>query len=137
MSRVRIILAFLVAPLMTPLVLLGADQLHGAQFNLPEQFGAFIFVGGFAYAATLLFGLPVFFLFRTKSWTNVFLYVLVAGLIGLLVSLILNYPISSDVVNWEYRGWHATAGGLSGLVFRMFSKAKFDHLSRARAHGET
>ena len=137
MNRARIIAAFLVAPLMTPLVLLGADQLHGAPFNLAEQLGAFVFVSGFAYGATVLFGIPAFFLFRAKRWTNFFLYVLVGGLIGLLVSLILNYPISFDVLGLEYRGWWALAGALSALVFRMLSGVNFDHVSRAPGHGET
>jgi hypothetical protein len=122
---------------MTPLVLLGADLLHGAPFNLAEQLGAFVFVGGFAYAATVLFGIPAFFLFRANRWTNIFLYVLAGGLIGLLVSVILNYRISFDVFALEYRGWWAIAGASSALVFRMLSGGKFDHVSRAPAHGET
>jgi hypothetical protein len=122
---------------MTPLVLLVADQLHGAQFNLAEQLSAFIFIGGFAYGATLLFGVPAFFLFRARCWSNVFLYVFVGGLIGLLVSVILNYPISSAELGLEYRGWCAAGGALSALVFRMLSGTMFGHVSRAPAHGET
>ena len=137
MSSARIAGAFLVAPLMTPIVLLGADQLHGAPFNLTEQAGAFVFVSGFAYAATLLFGIPAFFLFRAKRWGSILLYVLVGGLIGLLVSVILNYRISVDALALEYRGWWAMAGALSALVFRILSGAKFAHVSPAPAHGET
>jgi len=122
---------------MTPVVLLGADQVHGAPFNLAEQLGAFLFVAGFAYAATVFFGIPAFLLFRAKYWTNVFLYVFVGGLIGLLVSVILNYQVSFDVLSLEQRAWHAVAGALSALVFRMLSGVKFDHVSRALAHGET
>ena len=137
MSTARIIIAFLVAPLMTPVVLLGADHLHGAPFNLSRDFGLFVVVAGFAYAATALFGVPAFFIFRANRWTNVLLYVLVGGLIGLLVSVILNYPVSFDGLSLEYRGWHAAAGALSALVFRVLSAVTFDHVSRAPAHGET
>jgi hypothetical protein len=51
-----------------------------------EQLGAFFFVGGFAYVATVLFGIPAFFLFRAKRWPNVVLYLLVGDLIGTDVS---------------------------------------------------
>jgi hypothetical protein len=56
MGAARTIVAFLIAPLMTPLVLLGAEQLRGAAFNLSEQLGAFVFLSGFAYVATVVFG---------------------------------------------------------------------------------
>ena len=137
MSHARIITAFLVAPLMTPVVLLGADHLHGAPFNPAEEFGLFLFVAGFAYAATALFGVPAFFLFRAKGWTNVFAYMLVGSLIGLTVSFILSYRLSLYVQSLEYRGWHAMAGGLSALVFRILSGVKFNNVSPAAAHGET
>jgi hypothetical protein len=137
MSTARTITAFLVAPLMTPIVLLGADQLHGAPFNLSEQVGAFVFVSGFAYAATALFGIPSFLLFRANRWNNVLLYILFGGIIGLLVSIILNYPVFFDGLSLEYPGLHAGAGALSALVFRVLSGANFDHVSRAPAHGET
>ena len=138
MSVARTIVAFLIAPLMTPLVLLGTDQSRGGvPFNLWEQLGFFVFVSGFAYAATVLFGVPAFFLFRAKGWTNVFLYVLVGGLIGLLVSVILNYPIFFDTQSLKYRACWALAGTLSALVFRVLSGVKVDRVSNAPAHGET
>ena len=137
MNTARIIIAFLVAPLITPVVLLGAEHLHGTPFNLSGDFGLFVVVAGFAYAATALFGIPAFLLFRAYRWSSVFLYVLVGALIGLLVSIILNHPLSFDVRSLEYRGWHAAAGALSALVFRVLSAVKFDHVSRAPAHGET
>jgi len=136
MNVARTIVAFLIAPLMTPLVLLGAAQLRGAPFNLSEQLGLFVFVGGFAYAATVLFGVPAFFLFRFKRWTNVILYGLGGGLIGFLVSVILGYPISFDM-SLKYRGLWALAGALSASVFRMLSGVKFDHVSSAPTHRET
>ena len=131
MSTARIIIAFMVAPVMTPVVLLGADHLHGAPFNLSEDFGLFVAVAGFAYAAAALFGIPAFFLFRAYRWTGVFLYVLVGALIGLLVSIILNHPVSFDIPSLEYRGWYAAAGALSALVFRVLSGVRFDPVQRS------
>ena len=137
MSPARIIAAFLVAPLMTPLVLLGADQLQGAPFNLREQLSAFVFVAGFAYAATIVFGIPVFFLFRVTHWTSVLLYVLVGGLVGLLVSVILNERPSLDVLDLGFRGRCVLAGALSSLVFRMISGARVNQETRSLVQGET
>ena len=125
MSRGTLILAFIVAPLATPLVLLGADGLHGMPF---WDLGAFVFVAAFAYSATILFGVPSFFLFRAKHWNDVFLYALFGGLIGLLVSVILDHRVPFSVMNLEYRGWHALAGVLSALVFRMLSGVRPDHV---------
>jgi tetrahydromethanopterin S-methyltransferase subunit C len=122
---------------MTPVVLIGADHLHGTPFSLSGDFGLFVVVAGFAYAARALFGIPAFFLFRAYRWTSVFVYVLVGALIGLLVSIIINHPVSFDVPSLEYRGWCAAAGALSALQFRVLSAVKFDHVSRAPAHGET
>src|SRR4029079_15532755 len=98
------------------LVLLGADGLHGMPF---WDLGAFVFVAAFAYSATILFGVPSFFLFRAKHWNDVFLYALFGGLFGLLVSVILDHRVPFSVMNLEYRGWHALAGVFSGACSRM------------------
>ena len=134
MSRARIITAFLVAPLTTPVVLLGADHLKGTPFNLETDLGLFVFVAGFAYMATALFGIPAFFIFRIKHWTNILLYVLVGGLVGLIVSVILD--ASFDVVNVRFRLLYVVAGGSSALVFRMLS-GEFDPVVSAPSHSET
>src|SRR5688500_18632998 len=104
MRTARIIAAFLIAPLITPLLLLGLAQLKTEEFDLVELQGIFIFFAMFAYAATILFGLPTFFLFRAQRWNNMLLYVLAGGLIGLIVSLILNPRLSVDVLALESRG---------------------------------
>lgn len=78
MNPSRVIVAFLIAPHMTPLVLLWADRLGGERFSL-GAFSIFAFVAGFAYAATAIFGVLAFFLFRAKRWSNIFLYVAAGG----------------------------------------------------------
>jgi hypothetical protein len=137
MSHARVIAAFLIAPLMTPLVFLAADLSHGMLLNLAELPAYFFVVGGFAYGATALFGIPAFLLFRAKRWNNVLLYGLVGSLIGLLVSVIMNYPVYFSGLSFEYRGWHGVAGALSALMFRMLSGLRFDRASRVPVHGET
>jgi hypothetical protein len=106
-------------------------------FNLGELPFYFLIVGGFAYGATALFGILAFLLFRAKRWTNVLLYMLVGGFIGLLVSVIMNSPVYFSGLSFEYRGWHGVAGALSALVFRMLSGLKFDREPHAPVHVET
>ncbi len=137
MRAARIIAAFLIAPLITPLVLLGVAQLKTEEFDLVGLQGIFIFIAMFAYAATMLFGVPVFFLFRAQRWNNVPLYILAGGLIGLLVSLILNPGLSVDVAVLESRGLCALGGASSALGFRLLSGVKFNHRSRNRPNDET
>jgi hypothetical protein len=111
MSQSRIIVAYLIAPLISPLVFIAAYLSHGMLFNLGELPFYFLIVGGFAYGATALFGIPAFLLFRAKRWTNVLLYMLVGGFIGLLVSVIMNSPVYFSGLSFAYRGWHGVAGG--------------------------
>jgi hypothetical protein len=133
----RIIAGFLIAPLITPLVLLGVAQLKTEELDLVGLQGIFIFVAMFAYAATILFGLPAFFLFRARRWNNMILYVLAGGLIGLLVSLILNPQLSVDVAVLESRGLCVLGGASSALGFRLLSGVRFNHRSRNRPNDET
>jgi hypothetical protein len=137
MRTARIIAGFLIAPLITPLVLLGVAQLKTEELDLVGLQGIFIFVAMFAYAATILFGLPVFFLFRAQRWNNMLLYILAGGLIGLLVSIILNPRLSIDVAVLESRGLCALGGASSALGFRLLSGVKFNHRSGDSPNGET
>jgi hypothetical protein len=137
MRVARIIAAFLIAPLITPLVLLGVAQLKTQEFDLVGLQGIFMFFAMFAYAATILFGIPAFFLFRAQRWNNMLLYVLAGGLIGLLVSLILNPRLSVDVPVLESRGLCVLGGASSALGFRLLSGVKFNHRSRNRPNDET
>jgi hypothetical protein len=129
MNPARVIIAFGVAPLMTPIVLLGVARGDGPPFSLKRDLALFVFVAGFAYVATALFGVPAFFLFRTKRWTNVFLYVFVGGLIGLAVSVVINQRVSFSFWDQEFRLRCMLAAALSALVFRMLSGVNFNQKS--------
>jgi hypothetical protein len=140
MSVARTIVAFLIAPLMTPLVLLGADQLRGAAFNLSEQLGAFVFLSGFAYAATVVFGVPAYFLYRALNWSQVALFILGGAVIGFIVSLFIleSIPFAYFIQSLEGRSWFVFAGALSALTFRMILFGlRFNGRSWISAHGET
>jgi hypothetical protein len=102
----RVIVAFIVSPLMTPLVLSVFDYTEGYY----SSFGVYAL---FAYLAVLLFGLPAFLIYRALGWTNSSLFVLGGGLIGYLVSMFIfeGYRVKEHL-------WCSVAGSLSALVFR-------------------
>ena len=118
----RIILAFLVAPLMTPVVFIVVDSVRGLS-HMPERIlGYFLLYGPFAYLATAIFGIPAYFLFRALRWNNALLFVLGGAVIGLIVSfLLLNWhPAAGFFWFWfAEKLWCTLAGALSALVFRM------------------
>jgi hypothetical protein len=121
----RVIVAFLVAPLMTPLVLTVSNYVRG--------YGTlFLGYGIFAYFAATIFGVPAFLIYRALKWTNIFLFALGGALIGIIVSL----PIY-----WEERGeyvWCALAGAVSALVFRIIVYGfNLNGIGHLKIEGET
>ena len=107
----KLILAFLIAPLVTPLVIMSTSLLLEPPFPLEEVGSWFIAVAVFAYLATAVFGIPAFLIYRWLKWTHPLLYVLGGGVIGAAVSIILNRSAVSIIF--------VVAGALSGLVFRV------------------
>ena len=104
MSVRRVIVAFLVAPLTTPLAL--------TVFNYARGYASLVLgYATFAYLAAIVLGVPAFLVYRALKWTNIFLFVLGGALIGIIVSL----PIY-----WDERGeylWCGVAGATSAFVF--------------------
>src|SRR3982750_2324390 len=95
MRHGRIILAFLIAPLMTPVVFIVAALVQG-NFHMPEQILSYSQLYGlFAYLATAIFGIPAFFIYRALKWSNVFLFIMGGAVIGFIVSLFIleSYPL--------------------------------------------
>ncbi len=100
----RLIIAFTVSPLVTPLVLSVFDYTEGYY----SSFGVYAL---FAYLAVLLFGLPAFLIYRALRWTNSVLFVLGGGLIGYLVSMFIfeGYRVKEHL-------WCAVAGSLGACL---------------------
>ena len=121
MRHLRVVLAFLVAPLMTPVVFMAFDLFEGRLVLLNQVPFYFMTYGVFAYLATAVFGTGAFFLFRLFKWNNVILFVAGGAMIGLVVSLFImeGGSMSSFARRIEERLVCALAGGLSALVFRM------------------
>jgi hypothetical protein len=114
----RIILAFLVSPLIAPLTFLFAFIFRSSPppsaSGLPVIFALY---APFAYAATAVLGIPMFFVFRALRWTNVLAYILGGALMGLVTSsvvfgLLINWTVGVGVFVWC-----AVAGAWSASVF--------------------
>ena len=114
MSRSRVVLAFLVAPLMTPLFFAVYSYAQGTV-------QLFTLWGLFAYGATALFGIPAYFIYRALGWSHVALFILGGAVIGFVVSLFImeSIPLAYFIQRLGERFWFAFAGALSALVFRM------------------
>jgi hypothetical protein len=107
----------MVAPLVTPVViLLGASR--AARIPPQNVPALFLLVTEFAYLAAFMFGIPAFFAYRKLRWSHPLLYLLGGGVIGFLVSVILDWAFSSSTVGLKYR---VLAGALSALVFRLIA----------------
>jgi hypothetical protein len=110
----RLIAAFLIAPIAPACIL------------LPFVFNAaalvlfiFCFVAVFAYIATLIFGIPTYYLLRKKShMQHASTYVFLAALIGIVTPLIITIP-GTKTSESLYTFWFISApyGALSGYVF--------------------
>src|ERR1700682_2432362 len=105
----RIIAAFLIAPLATPLTFIVLGFIRTGGFNADEIRIIVILIGLYAYLAVVVLGIPAFFIFRAMHWKNPVLFAIGGLLIGFVVSLIFDGWISAyyprhDVVNrlWTY-----------------------------------
>jgi len=112
----RVLLGFLLAPLITPLTFLLVALVR--QGTIPVQaMPIFTFVGFFAYGAAVIFGGPAFLLYWMIRLKNPLWFLIGGGLIGLIVLLLLSL--------WS--GWgdvrqpvtFVVAASLSGLAFRL------------------
>jgi len=132
MNRGRIIIAFLVAPLVTPVVLELFARLEGSS--------TFPFITGVvAYLATIVFGVPAFFIYRALKWTNVFLFVLGGAIIGFVVTLFVfeSYTVEYFLQFLQVRVWCVLAGALSALMFRLILFRLSFNGAHVPANGET
>ena len=118
---IRIVTAFLIAPLATPLTFIVLGLIRTGGFNADEIRIVVILFGMYAYLAVVVLGIPAFFIFRAMHWKNPVLFAIGGILIGFVVSLILDGWISSsyprhDIVNrlWTY----ILPATLSALLFR-------------------
>jgi hypothetical protein len=110
----RIVLAFLFAPLVTPIVIMIGARNTTRSFR--DLMAIFLLVAGSAYIAAFLFGIPALVLYRKLRWNHPLLYLIGGALIGSIVSLILDWPALSSASYFKYR---VIAGALSAFLFRL------------------
>jgi hypothetical protein len=98
----RLVMALLVAPLVPAVLLRIPAWLHG-----DARPGTALMLAVLAtYAVMLLFGLPAYVLSRRWGWTNVFVYMALGAIIGLMAyTITITTPIAPH-----------TSGVLSALV---------------------
>ncbi|MBA2706095.1 MAG: hypothetical protein H0U60_19855 [Blastocatellia bacterium] len=133
-------MAFLVSPLVTPVVFI-AEAALARGVPLSEQVpGYFLLYGSFAYLATAALGIPAYFLFRALKWSNILLFVLGGAAIGFIFSFFIfeGYPANIFWIRLGDRLWCVLAGALSALAFRMFLFGlNFNHEQRVPMENET
>jgi hypothetical protein len=118
---IRIVAAFLIAPLATPLMFIILGLIRTGGINADEVRIVVIIIGMYAYLAVIVLGVPAFFIFRALHWKSPVLFAIGGMIIGFVVSLIFDGWISAyypqhDMVNrlWTY----VLPTTLSALVFR-------------------
>jgi hypothetical protein len=136
----RIILAFLVAPLVTPVVFIVEASLSRS-LPLSEQIlSYFLLYGLFAYLATAALGIPGYFLFRALKWSNVLFFLFGGAVIAFIFSFFVfeGYPANIFWLRLRDRLWCVLAGALSAFVFRMILfNLKFNGRKRFPIESET
>src|SRR5713226_2573415 len=86
-TKSRIVLGFSLAPLVTALwFVITALVLGSGPFRLGDAAMFFAIPGVFAYAATLVFRVPAFFLYRWLKIRNSIFFIIGGGLIGVMMS---------------------------------------------------
>jgi hypothetical protein len=124
MSRHRTALAFIVVPLISPIIGLVAYGVHTSalpSFAVVRRL--FLFFGALAYFLTAVFGLPAFLLLRGTFLGGKLVALIWGGLIGFITSLILFAIAPGFFISNPIEGYitYSLTGALSGLLFWMIA----------------
>jgi hypothetical protein len=115
----RLLIAFLVAPLFTPLVFTVTVFSRNARAASWKPVAViFLLYTPFAYLAEALFGIPVLLIYRFLNWRSFFAYGSGGAMIGLIAMLV----VSKLLIVWSVAPgdfvWCIVAGVISALAFR-------------------
>jgi hypothetical protein len=131
----RFIIAFVVAPLIAPIILVtlkgiseGFDQSHGLSGTIEDIVAGFLMFSLFAYSAAVLLGIPTFLIYERKHIRSLLAY----ALGGFVISLITIFAVASITGGFGKADFSAGAfaqsalalflcGGASGVVFRLLA----------------
>jgi len=115
-STLRILLGFLLAPLITPFTFLAAISFREGMVAF-RVLPALTWVGFFAYGAALILGGPAFLLYWMLRLTNPIWFLIGGGLIGFIVVLMLDLWLGGGSVRDAVTP--IVAASLSALIFRL------------------
>jgi len=119
----NVVVAFLLAPLATPLVFMASEALVEWP---PSSWGAWwaagILVAVLTYPSVIVFGIPAYLLFRKWTVRSVGAYAFAGGLIGLLTAVAWRLVLRQGM---PPRFWVSclVSGLLSVLLFRRMARA--------------
>jgi len=121
MSKLRVLIGFLVAPGL-PALLLYLTVLFLGYASWEAAFFPRI-LGIFAYLAAWIFGIPGYFLLRGKGINGFMVYLILGALIGLTVYALYLFTLQPSVI--EYRAHINWGLGLMAIVYAVISTAIF------------
>ena len=124
MSRCRTVLAFLIAPLLAPIMGLVAYGIHTSALPPVAAIRRLsLFFGLLAYALTAIFGLPAFFLMRATFLGGKLLASIWGGLVGFVTSFVLFAIAPGFFISNPAEGYitYSLTGTLSGFLFWMIA----------------
>jgi hypothetical protein len=128
MRAERPVLAFITAPIVTPLFFTIPELFKGtiAVWDVPTLIVAILI---YSYAFTIVFAVPSFFLFRRYNIKSHWAFAAMGAMIGQLVFIVLGLDtqrafdlIPTSQEWWREGGWSCVAAAsLSAVVFRAIS----------------
>jgi hypothetical protein len=113
----RLILGYVIAPLIVPLVYFIFAAVTGRNYGASELAGTLLNYGPYAYLFALLLGTPAFWLLRRSGYAGLWSYALAAGAIGLVgagLFSIIGLKVEGVIVG-------TLAGALAGAVFYLIA----------------
>lgn len=113
----RTLLAFLLAPLVPPLLYLAAAALFGGYLSLQLA----VLIGELAYVAALIGGVPLHITLRNLGWVSLHDYMVFGLLLGALAVLVSERaPLEFAVL--LQAGFSAICGMMAALVFWLIGR---------------
>jgi hypothetical protein len=111
----RLLLAFFVIPLLVPVLLaMGTRHGDGSRSGLNDYLSSLLLVGPVTFAAMVVLGLPLLFVFLRFDLTSLVAFGLGGGVCAVMTGAIMGGPPHMETL--VYYGFH---GVIAGVVFRL------------------
>src|SRR5438445_3003580 len=116
----RVILGYVIAPLIVPLAYFIFAAVTGRNYGASELAGTLLNYGLYTYLFALLLGIPAFWLLRRIGHAGLWSYALAAGVIGLVgagLFSIIGLKVEGVLVG-------VIAGAIAGMIFYLVAGLK-------------